>query len=178
MDPRDAEALAATERDLGYKVDPCIGCGWCCRKNPCPLAFKLHGDGITRCPDLEYNDGVWRCGAVMRAEGPLEDQYREILHIGAGCCANINSDRQKIPTPAQVGWGDEHKVSDQTDWKVAFQALAMSVGDQFVRPEFITLVSKSLQQHSGEAISKEFDQCVCANRSPFVTELMGDKERA
>ena len=158
--------------ELEYTPRPCVGCGFCCRKTPCELAYRIHGGGLTRCPELTYHDGRWWCSAVERAVGPLADEYREGLYIGAGCCSALNSDRLKIPTPEQVGWGKGEKVADQTNWKGAFQSLCTIMGNEFLNPDLLTLMAVQLQRRSGPRVAKEFVHWVKENRSPFVEQMM------
>lgn len=83
---RDAEPL------------PCVGCGYCCRKVQCLASAQIHGFR-RRCPELYFENDIWRC---RLAEDP---QMRIRLHIGAGCCSTLNSDRRNIPTPETARWG-------------------------------------------------------------------------
>lgn len=66
---------------------PCLGCGYCCKKVPCGLAFREFGQ-ITKCPALRWDGKRYVCD--------LAKDHAEELAIGAGCCSSLNSDRRKL----------------------------------------------------------------------------------
>ena len=74
---------------------PCVGCGFCCRKARCYLGTKQHGSG-DNCPSLVWNGERWRCQLVLDNEGLKNNPTISFdLHIGAGCCCSLNTDRRK-----------------------------------------------------------------------------------
>lgn len=79
----------------GLPPAPCLGSGYCCKKARCTLGAYLHGPGRD-CPSLVFKDGRYWCGAVLDAEGERKQFLIDQLHIGAGCCSSLNSDRQKM----------------------------------------------------------------------------------
>lgn len=46
--------------------DPCNGCGYCCAMELCDVAEEYFPGASVPCPALEYHDGVFRCGLVVR----------------------------------------------------------------------------------------------------------------
>lgn len=82
-----------TSDELDVEPRPCVGCGYCCRQARCILGALVHGPG-TDCPSLVKVEGRWRCRHVHEAEGEhLKFLYLQ-LHIGAGCCSPLNTDRR------------------------------------------------------------------------------------
>ena len=70
---------------------PCLGCGWCCLHDQCPESHILHGY-LARCPEIGWDEllGLYRCRLADRKK------YRELLHMGLGCCAPLNPWRGKV----------------------------------------------------------------------------------
>ena len=87
--------LARHRKDAQRKTSgvPCVGCGFCCIKSPCPLAVKMYDlssfyGGVTAsCPVLSWNGERHICAHA--------EQYRGILAIGKGCLS-LNSWREEI----------------------------------------------------------------------------------
>lgn len=81
-------------------VRPCVGCGYCCRKSPCVLAYITYGIVTredNRCLALKWDGSRYWC-ELCRDPEKGEDR-RKGLAIGDGCCCPLNSDRQNIPPP-------------------------------------------------------------------------------
>ena len=74
---------------IEYVTRPCVGCGYCCKKRPCPLAmitYRLEpGD---KCPELYWNGEKYRCGKAV--------EWGTALAIGAGCSSSLNSWRKDV----------------------------------------------------------------------------------
>lgn len=92
-------------------VPPCVGSGFCCKQSPCWEALRKFspaelggrfGDGGAGCPALRSRDGRHWCGLVEDADEEERCRLKESLHIGAGCCSSMNSDRTKL-----LGAGEE-----------------------------------------------------------------------
>lgn len=76
----------------------CIGCGWCCIKGPCAVAFqKLPIEEALRLTDRPGSKWrgckllVWDgerhwCGPMLES-----DEHHEAMAVGAGCCAGLNT---------------------------------------------------------------------------------------
>lgn len=85
----------------GREVDPCVGSGFCCKKTICHEGMRVHGylQG-EQCPSLRESEWegltVYRCGLVEDASGEELERLDRSLSIGAGCCANLNTDRLPI----------------------------------------------------------------------------------
>ena len=76
----------------GREVAPCIGSGFCCKKAPCWVGLRVHGP-VAPCPSLVFKDERYWCGEILKADGAEEQALMDDLSVGAGCCANLNSDR-------------------------------------------------------------------------------------
>jgi len=163
----------------GIQAQECIGCGFCCRKAPCQIAQRIHGSGITECPELQWNGSRWICGAVHRARGPLADQYRRELAIGAGCCCGLNDYRQRgyPPTPEElapvVGFDPIPR------W---VQFFIGQLGRNMVSPDVIYLILLSLRKRIADEegderanfVVREIVRCFNGQRSEFDTGFIGD----
>jgi hypothetical protein len=102
----------------------------------CP-AMLLKGfiRGVTKCPELVWNENGknWRC-RLMTLAGSLGEKYKEELYAGEGCCAGLNTDRHKIPTPQDIN-PDSIKYPLSLEVKILLKAMA----SQFVSGDLITL---------------------------------------
>lgn len=76
-------------------MSQCVGCGFCCIKTPCDVARRIYGP-ISECPKLRWNGERYVC-ELVELPGQLGEDYRKELHIGAGCCAGLNSWRGDEP---------------------------------------------------------------------------------
>ena len=81
--------------------EPCNRCGECCRLELCFLANVVFEGCPAPCPALEYHDGLFACGLIIRPDfyitqnWPAKDrlemkQYvtpriQAVLGIGQGC---------------------------------------------------------------------------------------------
>jgi hypothetical protein len=72
----------------------CVGCGYCCRKVPCAYSVMTYGD-IEKCRSLVFKGGRFWCGEVINSTDEERVRIQNILHIGAGCCSSLNSDRRE-----------------------------------------------------------------------------------
>ena len=72
---------------------PCVGCGYCCKKVPCPFGADRYGEGAP-CGGLVFKDGRHWCGAILEAPSSVKVVRSDTLCIGAGCCSPMNTDRQ------------------------------------------------------------------------------------
>ena len=149
---------------------PCIGCGMCCRQAPCPLAFRIYGNAITKCPGLIYRDGRWWCEVVDNARGTLRDEYIKTLYIGAGCCSPLcNSDRQHIPTPQEL----EPPRRPDIDYRKAFQGLCHILGGELISGDQLFLIGLRLQHDCDDETLKEYAHWLTEGRGRFVKGFMG-----
>ena len=76
-------------------VRKCIGCGYCCLKAVCLLG-QAHGN-VThpdqRCPYLQWTNHDARYICMLYKKNP---QFKDRLHIGAGCCSPLNTYRKEV----------------------------------------------------------------------------------
>ena len=70
---------------------PCVNSGWCCKKGPC--AFGTWDKEQKRCVHLTTNN---LCGIYDLITALPQEQWEWNPAFGAGCCASLNPDRQKI----------------------------------------------------------------------------------
>ena len=84
----------------------CIGCGFCCRRAPCPLSSYAGLWSEEGCSALSWSEDEhrWVCELVSKAEGARRQEVESILSIGAGCCSNLNTYRlvNHVPTPEEM----------------------------------------------------------------------------
>jgi hypothetical protein len=81
----------------GYHA--CVGSGYCCKQGPCSVAVRKYGSSwVSPCQSLVFveDDGRYYCGEVLSATPEERDKIVSELHIGAGCCSSLNSDRVPI----------------------------------------------------------------------------------
>ena len=97
--PRDEDVndpnLTCRDSDYG-DLQPCVGCGYCCKQAPCGLCLRLYGlhTADSGCPVLRHEDGRYWCGAISDAGGDMKKRLVEDLAIGDGCCSPLfNTDR-------------------------------------------------------------------------------------
>lgn len=69
----------------------CVGCGYCCMKTPCWVAFRVYGYSIKECPALLWDTARYIC--VLIRDHP--DIAKE-LYAGEGCCSRLNSWRKDV----------------------------------------------------------------------------------
>jgi len=71
----------------------CVGCGYCCITAKCSIGLFLYGQN-GRCPALKWNGRRYLCELV--------DLFKDALAIGAGCCAPLNTWREKVRERKEV----------------------------------------------------------------------------
>ena len=79
------------------KIEKCLNCGFCCTKAPCDLALyeldKKIKQWTSPCCFLmwEFVSGRNLCKLIIN-----NPENAERLHVGAGCCMNLNTWRFDI----------------------------------------------------------------------------------
>jgi hypothetical protein len=76
-----------------FIVRPCVGCGYCCITARCSIGLFLFGQE-GRCPALKWNGNRYMCDLV--------DLYKNALNIDRGCCAPLNTWREKVRERKEV----------------------------------------------------------------------------
>lgn len=75
-------------------LQPCNGCGKCCREEVCDLGEMIFGaDTAAPCPALIEKDGRAWCGIILGVDkaamnvdiDPPSDLMKEFIGIGQGC---------------------------------------------------------------------------------------------
>lgn len=81
----------------------CVGCGYCCKKVICWEGIHANRELVEKqgnnrgpCPELVFQDGRYWCRLVLEADEKERKRLKMSIHIGAGCCSNMNSDRQNM----------------------------------------------------------------------------------
>lgn len=158
------------------KVEPCIGCGFCCRQAPCAMAVRIHGP-IEKCPELVYYDGRWWCRAIENARGPLADQYRQAVAIGGGCSSTLcNQDRVKIPTPEDIAQREREARggAEPIDYRRLFHHVCRSLGQPFMMSgDGLYVIARQIQKDIGQREARAFLYAVRENRDSQTEEFMG-----
>lgn len=156
-------------------VKPCVGCGYCCIKTPCDVSRRVHGNGVTQCPELQWNGERYICKIIV---GPLSKRYKEELYIGEGCCSNLNSWRQEVKPRLRE---DDTKLSifslDPT-----FQKFLFCMAQEWISGDKIKLILysfKDILKKDGkskdeiESTLKLIIHCLRSNRKSYIDEFMG-----
>jgi len=82
------------EEDI--KIKECVGCGFCCLKARCIASLRLH-HSAKECPELRWDEEKNRYFCKLaEIKGPLGDNYKKELYIGAGCCMSLNTWRTDV----------------------------------------------------------------------------------
>lgn len=148
--------------------------------------MRVHGNGITSCPSLEWDGERWRCALV----GPgmvetLAETYRRELFIGDGCCCSLNTDRQNIPTPQQleIARKRERMSPDAREMLRVFEALLRALGRAWVGGDAKYLIVQDtatrlgLDDKAREEFVKRCLHVMSEESSSFVNEFMGGLPR-
>lgn len=78
-----------TDGWINLRVEPCVGCGYCCMVAPCVLSHMRYGGGHKTCPGLHFEGGRFWCLLARDS-----DKVKEHLYIGEGCSSSLcNSQR-------------------------------------------------------------------------------------
>lgn len=74
-------------------IEPCVGCGYCCKKAPCGFG-EPESEASTRCRHLEPNGPVYRCGKYEEIRKAPGSEFSPAF--GAGCSSPLfNEDRRQ-----------------------------------------------------------------------------------
>ena len=88
------EFLVLAEQSAPY--EPCVGSGYCCKKVVCWEGLRAFGSVAAPCPALRKTADRYVCGLYVDADGEEKERIASSLHIGAGCCSNMNTDHRDI----------------------------------------------------------------------------------
>ena len=153
----------------------CVGCGFCCLKAKCDAAMRIH-PSATRCPELAWNGKRYVCH-LATLPGQLGFDYREELHIGAGCCCAMNTWRLDVKNRNEVQNTIQNPVPQE------LQLFARSLVEQMITGDVIFLTLSSFQQKLVETCGYTEDNAkeYCSslyrlmkeNRSSFDEGFMG-----
>jgi len=129
--------------ELSDTIKPCVGCGFCCSKAMCSVGRRVYGNAVEYCPALTWNPSTERhfC-ALAKLPGDLGAQYRKELHIGAGCCANLNSWRKTRIVDRSFAAYNEAKMRNKkltNPIPSEFQVFFDQLGREFISRDAIVL---------------------------------------
>jgi len=149
------------------KVRDCVGCGFCCRKSPCWVAFRVYGP-VSECPGLIWDEEKerWFCD-LCRKPGIIGERYRKELYVGEGCCCGLNSDRQNIPRPQKKL--PTNPISK--DCQILLREFGRNA--MFVNPDLLYLVLCGAADELGEEWKKEAIRALKENRNRMADEFQG-----
>ena len=77
---------------------PCVGSGFCCKQAPCPFGERTSDDN----PACKFLVEIEHDGTVPRYTCGIYDDiigkpgWQLAPAFGAGCCSNLNGDRQRV----------------------------------------------------------------------------------
>lgn len=75
--------------------EPCIGCGWCCLRDPCSESHRRYGY-TKRCPELLWDEENARYICKLMLDPEYGEEVRKSQHEGQGCYAPLNSWRKDV----------------------------------------------------------------------------------
>lgn len=124
----------------GYTAKPCLGCGYCCKTAPCPIAARKYRDKwVSPCPSLRQKGDRYYCGEVEDAPTEREKQRLIlILSIGAGCSSTLTSDYRRMEK--KIAMGQNNRNSNE--W---FRVYCMARPE---RPGVENIIYKSLRYYN------------------------------
>ena len=74
---------------------PCVQCGHCCKVRSC--GFGEWDEIKKQCKELvDWKNGTYGCRIYRKIIEGKDTSWHCAPAFGAGCCANLNSDRQAI----------------------------------------------------------------------------------
>jgi len=154
----------------------CVGCGYCCVKAPCPIALRIYGNGITKCPELIWN-GTRHICRLCTLPLPLGNEYRKELSVGEGCCSSLNTWRTNIINRIPVEFKPTNVLTSE------FQDFLFALGTQsFISGDAIwltiwsfkkMLLKRGYNKEEVETIGEQVNFYIKQNKPSFVESLMG-----
>jgi hypothetical protein len=72
----------------------CVGCGYCCITAMCSIGLHVFGK-VGKCPALTWNGHRYIC--------EIADLFVNALNIGKGCCAPLNTWRERVRERKEEG---------------------------------------------------------------------------
>ena len=157
-------------------VNPCIGCGYCCISVPCDTSRRIYSNGVTQCPELEWNGERYICKLTT---GHLSERYKEELYIGKGCCSNLNSWRKEVKPRREVDLPKNKIISLDP----LFQKFLFSLSNEMISSDVILLTLGKLEsilekegksEEEIKSYSKEILHSLRSNRPSFYSGFIGD----
>ncbi len=74
---------------------PCVGCGWCCLRDPCSESHRRYG--YTKvCPELLWDEASRRYLCKLMLDPEYGEAVRQSQHAGQGCYAPLNAWRKDV----------------------------------------------------------------------------------
>lgn len=151
----------------------CIGCGFCCRKTPCDVARRAGKvDNRGKCQLLRWDGERYRCGIMVdEFYDYVRAKYIQDLSIGAGCCAGLNTDRERIPSPAEC----ELVVPEERDipWKRIVQVFARSLMSGMASGDQVFIMASDIERELGRDVADVFVAACKDSQTSFMKGFMG-----
>ena len=173
------------ESEIG-PIKDCVGCGFCCSKAVCSVGLRVYSNR-EYCPGLTWNPSTQRHFCTLaKLPGEIGRRYREELHIGQGCCANLNSWRKtQIVDRSYAAYEESKKQNRQMANPIPaeFQVFFDQLGREFISGDAIVLAlsatSKRLvdeldwQPQRAELWAKQVLHHTKQSKSNFMEGFMG-----
>lgn len=86
------------------RTSPCIGCGYCCMKVPCPVSYLMGWDRYPDpCGGLVWDEaGRYWCRAVLEEPERTVVRLKEQMAIGAGCSSSLFNEQREACSRGQL----------------------------------------------------------------------------
>lgn len=164
----------------GVRVKDCVGCGFCCIKARCTVSLRIWP--LTKgneCPGLFWTGERYIC-KLAAMDGPKGVDFRVELHVGAGCCASLNTWRNEIIPRRDRDIEQPQTIKYTLD--KAFVAFLHALSRGFMSSDSFFLAcfgmahvleQQGMRREEIEAITKEIAYHFSENRPQFQADFMG-----
>ncbi len=163
-------------------VKDCIGCGFCCVKTTCMAGLENY-DSSRPCKGLVWDDFETRhyC-KLCRGDNQPAYFYRKHLHVGAGCCAGLNSWRREPLQDRTKTILDGASGLLQSPIPEVMQHFLTAMGREMISGDLISmmimnykklLINAGYDEDTANIYSKYTMTYIKQNRSKRTEEFMG-----
>jgi len=169
--------MILTSDEIGV-VKECCGCGFCCLQAKCAAGARLYPSAKV-CPALIWSNESNRYYCDLATiSGPVGSAYRQELHIGAGCCSNLNSWRKDVKNRHPVD-----KVEVPLTIDPMFQLFLNCLGREWMSGDATFLLLSSfvfclinhmnMSEDDAAKVGNLVKHYIQENKFEFVKEFMG-----